>query len=236
MFSEPVESPYDICFRLLGVDIRISPWFWLMSTLLGWNAIHEGLAFLVAWILCVLFSILIHEFGHVFMGRLFGADGHIVLYSFGGLAVGSVRVPSWWQRVLVCLAGPVAGFLFWGALFGALFLFRGEVRFNPLAASVIYDLLYINLWWGILNLLPIMPLDGGQVTYNLLARFHPNRGEYFAFGISFVCAALLAVNALAAYRGQGFIPFAPGGMYTVMMFGYLAMNSFQALQSRNDPW
>jgi stage IV sporulation protein FB len=235
MFAEPVETPYDIRFRLLTVDVRIHPMFWLITTVLGWESIHEGVAFLVAWILCVLFSILIHEFGHVFMGRLFGADGHVVLYSFGGLAVGSVRVSSWWKRVLVCFAGPLAGFLFWGLIVAMLYSQR-TVHFNPLAAAVIGDLLFINLWWGVLNLLPILPLDGGQISYNLLVQFHPNRGAYFAYGFSFLVAALLALNALAAYRGQGFIPFAPEGMYGVLMFGYLAMNSFQALQQSNDSW
>jgi stage IV sporulation protein FB len=235
MFGEPVETPYDIRFRLFTVDVRIHPLFWLMTTLLGWESIHEGVAFLVAWNLCVLLSILIHEFGHVFMGRLFGSDGHVVLYSFGGLAVGSVSIPSWWKRILVCLAGPLAGFLFWGVLFAALF-FRPAMHLNPLAVAVLSDLLFINLWWGVLNLLPILPLDGGQISYNVMTRFHPDRGEYFAFGFSFLCAALLALNAAAGFRGQAFIPYAPDGMYGVLMFGYLAMNSFQALQRNNEPW
>ena len=102
--------------RLFGVNIRINPWFWLMSAVLGWSRVQSGVPFLLIWMACVLVSILVHEFGHVMMGRLFGSDGHIVLYSFGGLAVGSIQIPNWWKRVLVSLAGPMAGFLLWGML------------------------------------------------------------------------------------------------------------------------
>jgi stage IV sporulation protein FB len=175
----------------------------------------------------------------VMMGRVFGAEGHIVLYSFGGLAVGSNQIPSWWKRILVSFAGPLAGFLFLGLILGgALFVTRyfGEVTLNPIAEAAFLDLFYINLFWGILNLLPIWPLDGGQISLNLFNRLNPDRGSYYAHGISFLIAALLAVNALVAYRGPGFIPYAPGGLYSMLLFGSLAMGSYSALQRDNHPW
>ena len=92
MFFEPVETPYDVFWRMFGVDIRINPWFWVMSAALGWDAVHQGVPFLLLWIACVLVSILVHEFGHIMMGRFFGAEGHIVLYSMGGLAVASALI------------------------------------------------------------------------------------------------------------------------------------------------
>ena len=67
-------------------------------------------------------SILIHEFGHVWMGQAFGSRGHIVLYGFGGLAIGSNRLDSRWQRIAVSFAGPLAGFAFLGILFAVLWL------------------------------------------------------------------------------------------------------------------
>ncbi len=73
-------------------------------------------------------------------------------------------------------------------------------------------------------------------TSNLLTRLHPDRGAAIAYGLSFVCAALLAVNALMAANGKGFIPYASGGMYTALLFGYLAMGSLSALQRENNPW
>jgi stage IV sporulation protein FB len=239
MFFEPVETPYDIYFRLFGVDVRINPWFWLMSALLGWSTMRSGLPFLLMWIVCVLVSILIHEFGHVVMGRLFGTDGYIVLYSFGGLAVGSNQVPSWWKRILVSFAGPLAGFLFLGLILVVAYCvthFFGEVVLNPIAESAFWYLVFINLGWGILNLLPIWPLDGGQISFNFFSRFYPDRGPQIAHGISFLVAGILAVNALAGYRGHGFIPFAPGGLYAMLLFGSLAFGSYSAMQRDNNPW
>jgi stage IV sporulation protein FB len=235
MFFEPVETPYDLHWRLFGVDIRINPWFWVMSAALGWSRLSMGTPFLVIWIVCVLVSILVHEFGHVMVGRLFGSDGHIVLYSFGGLAVGSVQVPGWWKRILVCLAGPMAGFLLWGILQIAIY-FIGDAQINPVADEAIFDLLWINLFWGIFNLLPIWPLDGGQISQNLFTRMNPSRGSYYAHGLSFLCAAALAVNALAATRAHSVIPYAPTGLYAMIMFGALAAGSYSALQQDNRPW
>ena len=54
MLSEPVETLYDINFRLFGVDVRINPWFWLMNVLLGWDTVKNGVEYLVVWVLCVL--------------------------------------------------------------------------------------------------------------------------------------------------------------------------------------
>ncbi len=235
MFFEPVETPYDIYWRLFGVDIRINPWFWVMSAALGWDWVQEGVAFLLIWVACVLVSILIHEFGHVMMGRLFGSDGHIILYSFGGLAVGSNRLASWWKRILVCFAGPLAGFLAYGVLrIGILFL--RDARLNDYTVAIIEDLLEVNLFWGLLNLLPIWPLDGGQISLNFLSWLNPVRGAYYAHGISFLCAALLAVNALADWKGHPMIPYAPGGLYATILFASLAMGSFSALQHEDNPW
>src|SRR4029077_14210821 len=97
---------------MFGVDVRVHPWFWLMTALMGWSSFQEGVLYLALWIGCVFVSILIHEYGHIFMGRIFGTSGHIVLYSLGGLAVGSNQLYLHWQRILVSLAGSAADFLF----------------------------------------------------------------------------------------------------------------------------
>src|SRR5579859_1208651 len=61
------------------------------------------------------------------MGRLFGSDGHIVLYSFGGLAVGSNALDSGWKRALVSFAGPLAQFV----LLGLVVVFLWFIAFPP---------------------------------------------------------------------------------------------------------
>jgi len=243
---EPEPTQFDLRWRMLGTDVRVHPWFWIMSALLGWNLADRNLGYLALWIVCVFVSILIHEFGHVLMGRCFGMPGYIVLYSFGGLAVGSNRLPRHWQRILVSLAGPAAGFLLFGLIW---VLFRFVLDRSMLTENLIITYLFlkwINLAWGFLNLLPIWPLDGGQVSRDLLDWWLWRRGVCIALGISIIVAGLLAANALYLATGHKLpepldsIPFISGmgGMWNALLFGSLAFNSFQALQVelQHKPW
>src|SRR5947209_4909691 len=109
MLVEPGQTNFDLRFRLFGMPVRVHPFFWLFSAILGWPVINEpdGFLLLIIWVVCCFLSILLHEFGHVWMGAVLGSrDSYIVLYSFGGLAVGSRELPHRWQRILVSLAGP----------------------------------------------------------------------------------------------------------------------------------
>src|SRR5262245_38491573 len=118
MLADPSPTPLDLRFRLFGTDVRVHPLFWLISVIFGWSWRNVnllpggGLGEVALWVACVFFSILLHEFGHVWMGRAFGASGHIVLHGMGGLAIGSSDVPYRWQRVLVSAAGPGIQLLF----------------------------------------------------------------------------------------------------------------------------
>src|SRR5947209_12147250 len=104
MLVEPGQTAYDLRFRLFGTPVRVHPFFWLFSAILGWRVVDEqdGLLRLVIWIICCFLSVLLHEFGHIWIGALFGSrDSYIVLYSFGGLAVGSRDLVRRWQRIAV---------------------------------------------------------------------------------------------------------------------------------------
>src|SRR5262245_44712779 len=105
---------------MFGIHVRVHPFFWLIACLLGADYLERlGPVYLLLWVACMFVSILVHELGHVVMGRAFGARGHIVLYSFGGLAIGSSDLPRRWQRVAVLFAGPFAGFLLFGMVYVA---------------------------------------------------------------------------------------------------------------------
>src|SRR5579884_3244006 len=196
VFFEPNETAYDLRWRMFGTPVRVHPMFWLMSLILGYDGtIHLGVGFVLAWVACVFVSVLLHEFGHVWMGRLFGSHGHIVLYSFGGLAVGSNALARRWQRILVLLAGPLIQLVLFLALVClVIWVLPSHPKGENHPADVIVSLLLeINLIWPILNLLPIWPLDGGQITREVLQAIMPARGTAFSLGISMVVSGLLAI-------------------------------------------
>lgn len=242
MFFEPSETPYDLRWRMFNVPVRVHPMFWLISAALGWSATNRGMQYLLLWVVAVFVSILVHELGHVFMGRLFGSNGHIVLYSFGGLAIGSSNLRSRWQRVAVYFAGPGAGFVLAALLWFGRSLFTG----NPLAAWLLVQMLYINVFWGLLNLLPIWPLDGGQVSREVCSQLFRWKGLNVSLGISIAVAGLLALVKSGFVLREGTIhqvaetlpPSVADWWYTLtypdlfmaIFFAMLAASSFQVYQ------
>ena len=205
-------------FRLFGVPFEVAPYFWIFSAILGSNVAHgdNGLLRLAIWVACVFVSIVIHEMGHALAARYCGLSPAVLLYTMGGLTVmrgGSLTRP---QGVLVSLAGPVAGFALYG-LVGestpALLRWYVHGAGGTLTPTALFllgeafsDLLFINLIWTLFNLLPILPLDGGQVLRNLLG---PERVGVTRW-IGVVCAG--AVCVWAALHQQ---------FYVVLLMGYL---------------
>lgn len=209
-------SPYDVRFRLFGFPVRISPIFWVASLLLGGDQRPETAAI---WVGAVLVSILVHELGHAFLQRFFGGEAEIVLYAFGGYASAVGVRDSWWRHILIALAGPFAGFIFAAIVYATVATFGEPEAF--LARVLVGDLLWINLAWGVLNLAPIWPLDGGHVARELLTRFlPPSKGIVASLALSTLCGA-----ALAAYCYS-----ATGSLWNAALFGMLAYQSFETLQ------
>ncbi len=275
--SEPEHTTYDLRFRLLRTDVRVHPLFWLVSVIFGWPSSTGPSAMqdVVIWVCCVFVSILVHEFGHVLMGRVFGSWGYIVLYSFGGLAVGSNQLRRWWQRVLVSAAGPGAGFLLFAVVVGGLLIAARDTAgllfsadfpdaeglslwsrlglllysagLNDAMREVCWDLIWINLMWGLINLLPVWPLDGGMISREICERCSPN-GRRLSLGISIAAASLFAVHSLAGHVGKPLIPYLPsGGLFSAVFFAAMAYGSYLELQATptrgppgrrrdDDPW
>ena len=239
MLAEPERTRYDLKFRLLRFPVRVHPWFWIMTLVLGAGALEEnGVISLLAVIAVVFVSILVHELGHALAFRRFGADSHIVLHAFGGLTIPWAALRFRWQRIIVALAGPIAGFLLYGIIYGSnrIYPWAGG---NEFVALLYFQLLFVNLWWGVLNLLPIWPLDGGQICEEVCTTFSPRRGREIALQISMALAAVIALYSLVCVvnKRQGGIEWIDqlpvayqGTLWTAIVFGLLAYYSFQVLQ------
>jgi Zn-dependent protease len=236
MLFEPNRTDYDLRWEMYGVPIRVHPSFWLVSVILGWSFIEIGLEAVASWVACSFVSILLHEFGHVLMGRVFGSRGHIVLYSFGGLAIGSNALNNRWKRVAVSAAGPGIQLALWAILWLFQQPILGSLMSLGQMGKLIYLQLYvINLYWPLLNLLPIWPLDGGQISRNTLEGLSPRNGLRTSLVVSIATAGFFAINSLMAMNGQPVVPWLPsGGMLTVMFFGMFAVENYQELQRVNS--
>jgi Zn-dependent protease len=173
----PPPGPVDINFWLFRTAIRVTPGFWGLHCAIGIIlAVSDNTLIGVFWVGGVFVSILVHEFGHVWTGKYFGADGQIVLTCFGGLAVGTADLHHRRQRVLVLLAGPLAQLVLAGLIIlGREWylstltpkeLFANETR--SMVETGYYMLLVMNIVWPAFNLLvPIVPLDGGRIVQEL---------------------------------------------------------------------
>jgi len=239
-------TPYDLRFRFLDIPVRIHPLFWLMMAVLGWR--DNDLASVLTWVGCALISILVHEYGHGLMAKHFRGSPSIVLYGLGGLCYSQGERTAG-QRLAVLLAGPGAGFLLCAAVLAltslTLSISGGEhlavvqaivglggnhdailgalSKFNSSRVLQIYeDLIFINVVWGLVNLLPIYPLDGGQATQVLLSQVDRRSGVRWGHTVSLITAGILAVLAASTLRGN---------YYPTIMFGLLAVMNYQILQS-----
>ncbi len=241
MLAEPDRTPYDVNFRLFGFHIRVHPLFWLGSALLGANTLNLGLQYMAIWIAVVFVSILVHEFGHALAFRCFGCDSHIVLWVFGGLAVPVADPRRRNQRILVSLAGPFAGFVLCGLVYGSHLATHWGSLENGLPVWFLYNtLIFVNLYWGIFNLLPVFPLDGGQVCRELCEGRFRGRGLRISLQISIGVAVAVTIYSLVCeieMRSGGgpltsILPwwFPLGSFYTAVLFAVLAAQSYQLLQ------
>jgi tetratricopeptide (TPR) repeat protein len=111
----------------------------------------------------VLLALLVHELGHALCGLCFGSRASILLHVLGGYTTLEPALPRK-RAVLATLAGPLAS-IGLGLLFGwARLDFPGHLALD-LAA-------WTNLGWGIVNLLPVLPFDGGRALLDLVASKH----------------------------------------------------------------
>src|SRR5262249_25066919 len=102
------------------------------------------------------------------------------------------------RRIVISLAGPGVGIVFG---LGLLALARlGLVPEGPLAPDALYDLVWINVGWGVLNLLPMLPLDGGNVMTGIFNALSNGHGEKAARTVSLVFAVVLGGLSLLVWH------------------------------------
>jgi stage IV sporulation protein FB len=247
LLGEPSATQADLHFRLFGIPVRIHPFFWVTTVFLGLGGKEADPKDILVWVGVVFVSILVHEFGHATMQRFYGGHPRVTLYGLGGLAACDDCDRTPWRQIVILLAGPGAGFLLAGIVVAILQVcghFNGfaldwmPIRWTPFDLTyyfenkqlavvdlIIWDLLVANIFWGLINLLPVYPLDGGQLSRELFTLGNPRAGVIQSLQLSVGVAVLIAVYSLSK-----------SSIYTCAMFGILAYNNFQTLQAYRNHW
>jgi Zn-dependent protease len=250
MFGEPPRTQADLNFSLLGFPVRIHPLFWLVTVLLGqgyWKPPELALL----WVGGVLVCILLHELGHALTYRRYGFRPWIVLHWLGGLTIHSPddmegREPGPWGQMLISAAGPAAGFLLAAAIVAGfralapqplLVLWYGPASFLRVVPMILWNphwlktmefvniVLEVSVLWGLLNLLPILPLDGGHIAQQVFVLASPRDAVRQSLVLSVLLAGTLAGVAVI-YRQD---------WYLALFFGGLAYVNYSALKFYGGP-
>lgn len=245
--AEPSRTQFDLNFEIFGTHVRVHPLFWLISVImgaLGARGMPNPGVFILIWVATVFVSILVHEMGHVFAMRYYGERARVVLYSFGGLAIPDVspfsggygRARAHLPQIVISAAGPAAGFLLAAIVVGLVFVGGGKVAFqlsyfvipdwavsgvrNLYLYMLIQSMLWVNIFWGLINLLPVYPLDGGQISRELFMMKSRHDGLQQSLWLSVFTAGALAVAGLLLMNQ----------IFIAILFGSLAFGSWQILQ------
>jgi stage IV sporulation protein FB len=204
-------------FQVLNFPVRVHISFFLIALLLGLGL--GNIIYLALWVLIVFFSVLLHELGHAVAAEFYGRAPQIELYSMGGLTVSTrYSLLSYPKEILISFAGPLAGFLLGGIIFG-LTRFVGPID-NIYVRFILGELMWVNIGWGIINLIPIIPLDGGSIMRNLYHWLKNPYDERTPLMISIVFGILGVVAALVVLRS----------LYVALLAGWLTFNNFTALR------
>lgn len=157
-----------------------------------------------------------------------------------------------WTQIIISLAGPGAGFLLaglivgitWGTglahlevdTFGETLLPSGyqlipgdRLSAYPYITVLLRYLLYINIFWGLVNLLPIWPLDGGKISRELFLMADGGMAIRNSLILSIICAIGIAILGFQNER-----------QFIAILFAFMAIQNYQELSGPNrsggNPW
>ena len=219
-----------IRFRLFGFPVTVEPWHWAILAFCG-DALGikepEDLLPVLLFMAAGVVSILIHEIGHALTMRLFGGRHiSIVLHGWGGQAASQGASFSRGQHILISLAGPLlqlaCGLVVLIAVIMSAATSSGS---TVLEASPVYELLSsfieVSLFWAVLNLIPVYPMDGGQILRGILGPRHIQ----LTLQISIIVAIFVGVLGLI-YLGLFLLP---------IFMVFFAVENYKALKRTRAP-
>ncbi len=171
------------------IPITIHPLFWLVAFFIGWMW-TSSLSGALLCIFVILFSVIIHECGHALTAQLFGQKTRIELAAFGGFTYREGRKLKLWEEFLVVFNGPIAGFFLFVIAYAIYTL--GNFT-NPTLLFILKFTFTANLFWTVINLIPVLPLDGGHLLSIILEAIFGFRGIKIAIVAGIVIAIVISL-------------------------------------------
>jgi len=186
-------------FSLGDIPVRVHFSFLLIGILAPSTRVID----IIAWVVVVLVAVLLHELGHAVTAQRYGARPvTITLFALGGVTVYPVvatLTPG--RRFVISAMGSVVGIVT-GGLVGLAWLAGVFDDASQVVRVAAFSYMWAALGWGVLNWIPIRPLDGGAMLTSLLEMVIPSRALQIARGISLVFG--LGAAALLWRWGQTF--------------------------------
>ena len=181
----------------MGVPIRLHFTFILLLIFLvvvGLGGNQSPVNYTI-FVLALIVSMLLHEFGHAFVSSLYGIRTlEIVMFPIGGVAqLERPAKPS--EEFWISLTGPVVNLVIAGAILTVFYTQHRAFNFfaldQPVDANLADRIALANLILAAFNLLPAFPMDGGRMLRALLSRI---RSEYEATRVAAWSGRMLAIG------------------------------------------
>ncbi len=207
-----------IQFSIFGIPVSIQPFFWVTMALIGSMNLPdtpEELLKLALFVIAGFISILVHELGHALTLKAYRVPTAITLEAFGGYAAYPAGRLNRKQSFLVTAAGPAIQIVLGAAAYLVLANVPA-VQENSNVWHFISTMMLISVFWALLNLVPVLPLDGGQLVNAVMG---PARIKTTLY-ISVIAGVLGAVLVFYFFRSFIF----------PIILGMYAYRAFQALK------
>ncbi len=226
MFDQDVQSRPQ--FRIFGVPVTITLWHLFVLVMVAssmhfdersWPLPSDRMLLYAGVMLVTSLSVLLHELGHAFVSLYMGLQPEVVLSGLGGF---TRHQPATRPRndFLIVAMGPSVNLVI-----AAVCLYAGPQHAATIPDHLIAFAGQANLFWAIYNLLPIVPLDGGQLTRIVMRRLFRSQisADRLTFRLGLGLATILA--ALSLYAGQ---------IFGLIILGMAAFQNWQLLKMLAD--
>ena len=214
---------------LFGIPLFLDPsWFLILAvvTIINAGTFDPSFQSILAWgtglimALLLFASVVLHELGHSLVARSQGIQvNSITLFIFGGVAAIDRESQTPGEAFQVAIAGPVVSLI----LFGLFYLLKQVLPLESLGYTVVSDLARINLVLALFNLIPGLPLDGGQVLKAAVWKATGSRfqGVHWAAGTG----KLVGGMAIALGLGLGLITGELGVIWIALIGAFVLQNA-----------